>query len=307
MGADMSKWNTSDIPDQHGRAAVVTGTSGLGLDTAVALAQAGCDVTIAGRNPKKGADALRTVQNIVPSATIRFVELDLADLSSVASFAERMKHERNSLDLLVNNAGVMVPPKRQQTKDGFELQIGTNYLGHFALTAHLKPLLMKGNDPRVVSLSSLAANGGRIDFDDINAESIYQPLREYRQSKLACLMFALELDRRSNAAGWGISSLAAHPGIARTGLVHNTLGRRSVAGLARTLLWFLLQPSSQGALSQLYAATSSHAKGGGYYGPDRLFETRGHPRPARVPRQAQDEAMRHALWTLSERMTGVSL
>ncbi|TWB62279.1 SDR family oxidoreductase [Nitrospirillum viridazoti] len=302
----MAKWNATDIPDQHGRTAVVTGTGGLGLETALALARAGCDVTIAGRNLQKGADAVSHIQRAVPGATVRFGKLDLADLSSVASFARQMENEKQSLDLLVNNAGVMLPPKRQVTRDGFELQFGTNYLGHFALTARLKSLLSNGRDARVVTLSSLAANGGHIDFDDINAEKSYRPLAGYSQSKLACLMFALELDSRSRAAGWGFSSMAAHPGIARTDLVHNTLGRRSIEGLARTLFWFLLQPVSQGALPQLYAATSSHAEAGGYYGPDRLRETRGHPHPARIPPQALDPVARRRLWEISERMTEVA-
>ncbi|MDO6966139.1 SDR family oxidoreductase [Rhizobium alvei] len=301
----MTKWTAADIPHLHGRTAVVTGTGGLGLETALALARAGCDVTIAGRNPEKGAETVSHIVRAVPGATVQFGKLDLANLSSVTSFAQHMENEKQSLDLLVNNAGVMLTPKRQVTNDGFELQLGTNYLGHFALTARLKPLLSKGN-ARVVSLSSLAANGGHIDFDDINAEKNYRPLAGYSQSKLACLMFALELDSRSRAGGWGHSGLAAHPGVARTDLVHNTLGRRSLEGLARTFLWFLLQPASQGALPSLYAATSAHAVGGGYYGPDRLRETRGHPHPARIPAQALDPIARNKLWEISEHMTGIA-
>ncbi|WP_430682292.1 SDR family oxidoreductase [Mesorhizobium australafricanum] len=303
----MAKWNAGDIPDQHGRTAIVTGTGGLGLETALALARAGCDVTIAGRDPQKGGDAVSRIKQAVRGATVRFGKLDLADLSSVASFAKHMENERQSLDLLVNNAGVMLPPQRQETRDGFELQFGTNYFGHFALTARLKSLLSKGKDARVVTLSSLAANGGQIYFDDINLEKNYRPMAGYSQSKLACLMFALELDSRSRAAGWGFSGMAAHPGVSRTDLVHNTLGRRSVAGLARSLLWFLLQPASQGALPSLYAATSVQAEGGGYYGPDRFRETRGHPHPARIPPQALDPVVRRRLWEISERMTEVAL
>jgi NAD(P)-dependent dehydrogenase (short-subunit alcohol dehydrogenase family) len=263
-------------------------------------------VTIAGRDPQKGADAVSHIKQAIPGATIRFGKLDLADLSSVASFAKQMDDEKQSLEILVNNAGVMLPPKRRETRDGFELQLGTNYLGHFALTARLKSLLSKGKDARVVTLSSLAANSGHIDFDDLNAEKSYRPMAGYSQSKLACLMFALELGNRSRAAGWTFSSMAAHPGIARTDLVHNTLGRRSVAGVARTLLWFLLQPVSQGALPQLFAATSSHTVSGGYYGPDCLGETRGHPHPARIPPQALDPVARQRLWEASERMTNVA-
>lgn len=302
----MTNWTAADIPDLRGRTAVVTGTGGLGLETALALAKAGCDVTIAGRNPEKGVEAVSHIKHAVPGAIVGFGKLDLANLSSVTSFAQQMENGKQSLDLLVNNAGVMLTPKRQETKDRFELQLGTNYLGHFALTARLKPLLSKGKDARVVALSSLAANGGRIDFDDINAEKSYRPLAGYSQSKLACLMFALELDSRSRAGGWRFSGMAAHPGVARTELVHNTLGRRSWEGLARTFLGFLLQPASQGALPSLYAATSAHAVGGGYYGPDRLRETRGHPHPARIPAQALDPVARQRLWEISERMTGAA-
>lgn len=205
----------------------------------------------------------------------------------------------------MNNAGIMVPPKRQETRDGFELQFGTNYLGHFALTAHLMPLLSKGTDARVVNVSSVAARAGRIDFDDINSEEHYRPMEAYSQSKLACLMFALELQDRSRAAGWGVSSIAAHPGVSRTDLLHNAPGRNSLQGLARTYLWFLFQPVAQGALPQLFAATSKEAKSGGYYGPDRLGETRGYPQPARIPSQALDRVAGKQLWEISKRMTGL--
>ncbi len=301
----MTKWNEADIPDQRGRSAVVTGTGGLGLETALALARAGCDVIIAGRNPEKGADAVSRVQRAAPRAAVRFERLDLADLSSVASFAQRLENDRESLDLLVNNAGIMVPPKRQETRDGFELQLGTNYLGHFALTAHLMPLLTKGTDARVVTVSSVAARAGKINFEDINSEKHYPPMEAYSQSKLACLMFALELHERSQTAGWGVSSIAAHPGVSRTDLLHNAPGRNSLQGLARTLLWFLFQPAAQGALPQLFAATSKEAKSGGYYGPDRLGETRGHPQPARIPPQALDRVAGQQLWEFSQRMTGL--
>jgi NAD(P)-dependent dehydrogenase (short-subunit alcohol dehydrogenase family) len=271
------------------------------------LARAGCDVTIAGRNPQKGADAVSRVQRAVPRAAVRFETLDLADLSSVVSFAQRMKDDREGLDILVNNAGIMVPPTRQETRDGFEMQLGTNYLGHFALTAHLMPLLSNGTDARIVTVSSVAARAGGINFDDINSKTHYRPMEAYSQSKLACLMFALELQKRSQAAGWGISSVAAHPGISRTDLLHNAPGRHSLQGLARTLLWFLFQPVAQGALPQLFAATSKEAKSGGYYGPDRLGETRGHPKPARIPAQALDRAASKQLWEVSERMAGLQM
>lgn len=299
-----ARWRVADIPSQAGRVAVVTGTGGVGFEAALALARAGCDVVVAGRNPGKGAEAVRRIRAEAPSATVAFEPLDLASLASVADFAARLRATRSSLDLLINNAGVMVPPVRQETCDGFELQLGTNHLGHFALTAGLMPLLREGR-ARVVSLASIAALEGRIDVDDLNAERAYRPMPAYRQSKLACLMFAFELERRSQAAGWGIASLAAHPGIARTDLLHNAPGRASAIGLARSWLWFLFQPAEQGALPILYAATAPEAEGGGYYGPDGFREMRGYPAAAKMPPQARDEAVAARLWEMSEEMTGV--
>ena len=284
----MAKWTISDIPPQHGRSAVITGTGGIGFEDALALARAGCEVIIAGRNPQKGAEAVASIGRSVPKANVRFELLDLASLGSVAEFGRRLHASRDSLDLLINNAAVMMPPKRQVTSDGFELQFGTNYLGHFALTAHLLPLLRKGRNPRVVSVSSVAARNGTINFDDLEAEQSYKPMAVYSQSKLANLMFAFELQRRSDAAKWGITSVAAHPGIARTDLLHNAPGRFSVMGIARSLLWFLFQPAAQGALPTLFTATSPEAKGGGYYGPDKMSETRGFPTIAEPPPQSID-------------------
>lgn len=302
----MSGWRASDIPSQRGRSAVVTGTGGLGYEDALALARAGGEVIIAGRNPYRGADAVARIRSRQPNANVRFALLDLADIRSVRSFGSRLRAERESLDLLINNAAVMSPPTRQVTPDGFELQFGTNHLGHFALTAELLPLLRKGSAPRVVNVSSVAARSGAIDFDNLQAERSYQPMPVYSQSKLANLMFAFELQRRSWTAGWGITSIAAHPGISRTELIPNGAGRMSLAGLARTLLWFLFQPPAQGALPTLYAATAADVMPGGYYGPDRLGETRGLPAVARVPPQADDDAVASRLWDVSARLTGAN-
>lgn len=299
-------WTTKDIPSQRGRTIVVTGTGGLGYQTALALAQAGGDVVIAGRNPNKGDEAVFSILQVCPSATVSFEPVDLADLASIAAFGRRLATRKGSVDILINNAGVMTPPERRTTADGFEMQFGVNYLGHFALTAHLLPLLRRAEDPRVVTLSSVAARSGSIDFEDLQAVSAYKPMPVYSQSKLACLMFALELQRRSWEEGWGVTSLAAHPGIARTELLHNAPGRYSPQGLVRTAGWFLFQPAARGALPTLYAATSPDAKGGAYYGPDRLWETRGHPAPARVPETALDVAVAERLWTISERLAGVN-
>jgi NAD(P)-dependent dehydrogenase (short-subunit alcohol dehydrogenase family) len=301
----MHPWTVAQIPSQKGRVAVVTGTGGLGYEDALALARAGAEVIIAGRNPQKGAEAVAKIRADVPSAAIEFEALDLADLTSVKAFAERVSRRRDKVHLLVNNAGVMVPPKRQLTRDGYELQFGTNYLGHFALTAHLMPLLKKGK-ARVVTLSSIAARQGKIDFGNLAAEASYVPMTAYSQSKLACLMYAFELQRKSEAGNWGITSIAAHPGVARTDLLHNAPGRGSLMGNLRSLLWFLFQPAAQGALPTLYAATAPEAQPGAYYGPHALSETRGYPKLAKVPPQALDRQVTAGLWTRSEELTGVS-
>ncbi|MEQ8178520.1 MAG: SDR family oxidoreductase [Amphiplicatus sp.] len=300
----MAKWTVADIPSQQGRSAVVTGAGGLGFENALALARAGGEVIVASRNPEKGAAAVANIRNSAPRANVRFERLDLASLESVADFGERLRSERNSLDLLINNAGVMTPPTRQETPDGFELQFATNYLGHFALTNQLLPLLRKGEQARVVTLSSIAARNGAINFNDLNAQKSYKPMQVYSQSKLACLMFSFELQRRSEAAGWGVASMAAHPGVSRTDLLHNAPGRWSAQGVMRSLLWFMFQPVSQGALPTLFAATCPAAIPGAYYGPDKLSETRGAPAEAKTPPQALDVIASARLWEVSQKLTG---
>ncbi|ORE97514.1 SDR family oxidoreductase [Aurantimonas sp. 22II-16-19i] len=299
------RWTAQDIPSQRGRTIVVTGTGGLGFEDALALARAGGDVILAGRNPAKGKEAVDRIRASVPNASISFEVLDLARLDSVAAFGARLGSIHDKIDILINNAGVMTPPRRQITQDGYELQFGVNYLAHFALSAHLLPWLRRGRNPRVVTLSSVAARAGTIDFDDLQSERSYKPMRAYSQSKLACLMFAFELQRRSDVAGWGIESLAAHPGIARTDLLHNAPGRSSTAGIARSLLWFLFQPASRGALPTLFAATSPDAQAGGYFGPGGLGETRGFPAAATPPEAALEDDVARRLWNLSERLAAV--
>lgn len=302
----MARWTTDDIPPQVGRSAVVTGTGGLGYQDGLALARAGADVIIAGRNPARGAAAVAQIRQSVPNATVRFEVVDLASLKSVAAFGERLRAGRDSLDLLINNAAVMAPPQRRETSDGFELQFGTNHLGHFALTAQLLPLLRQGLNPRVVTVSSISNRNAAINFSDLQAARGYQPMPVYGQSKLAQLMFAFELQRRSDAAGWGLMSIAVHPGISRTDLLPNGAGRISIAGLTRTFLWFLFQSAAQGALPTFFAATSPYAKAGAYYGPDRLGETRGSPAVAKIPPQAEDPRACADLWDVSQRLTGIS-
>lgn len=306
-GTIVARWTAANIPDQNGRTVVVTGTGGLGFEDALALAKTNATVIIAGRNPARGAEAVARIRAAVPSADVQFEALDLASLASVARFGERLKQARDRLDVLINNAGIMVPPRRVETEDGFESQLGVNYLGHFALTAHLMPLLRRGRDARVVTLSSIAARQGAIEFENLNAERRYRPILAYAQSKLACLIFALELQRRSEAAGWPVISLAAHPGVSRTELLNNAPSRKSVEHWARNNLSFLFQPADRGALPTLFAATTPSARPGGYYGPNGMGEVRGWPALARIPPAAEDAAVARRLWEVSEQLTGLRI
>ncbi len=306
-------WTVADIPEGGGRTALVTGaTHGLGLHVAQALARSGMGVVLAGRDRAAGEAAVAAIRaRQGAGGTVGFVPLDLGSLADVESFASGMAAQYPALDLLVNNAGVMAIPSRQATADGFERQLGVNYLGHFALTARLLPLLRRGRGARVVSVASLAHLRGRIDFADLQSERGYRPWLAYQQSKLAMLMFGRELQRRSVAAGWGVSSLAAHPGIARTELFGSGpgQGRRGGWSPERTLMRLFgplfAQSAGQGALPILYAATAPGAEPGGYYGPDGFREMKGDPAPAQVSAAASDPVAAARLWDESERLCGV--
>ena len=298
-------YSERDIPDLSGRTAVVTGaTGGLGFETARMLAEHGARVILAGRNADKGRNALGAIRAGAAHADIAFELVDLGSLASVAAFSDRLTSAGEPIDILVNNAGVMTPPTRQTTSDGFELQFGTNYLSHFALTARLLPLLRAAPNARVVSLSSVAARQGKIDLSNLQSEP-YAPMVAYGQSKLACLMFAFELQRRSEANNWGVTSLAAHPGVARTDLIVNGMGADSPAAFARRHLTFLFAPVPQAALPTLFAATAADAVPGAYYGPKGLLEVRGQVGVATTPTAALDVAMARRLWDESEKLTGV--
>lgn len=302
----MKNWTASDIPQKKDGLAVITGsTEGVGYQDALALSAAGWNVIMMGRNAQKGAESIAGIRQINPKAKVRFEKIDLADLSSIKAFAERMITSGQPIDLLINNAGVMTPPKRLVTADGFELQFGTNHIGHFALTAQLLPLLRKSTDARVVTVSSVANRAGQINFDDLQSESSYAPMKAYGQAKLANLMFALELQRQSEKHDWGIKSIAAHPGVSRTNLLITGAGRWSFAGIMRTFFPFLFQPPAQGALPTLYAATSPDARGGSYYGPNKMGETRGFPAIAKIPEQAEDLAVSLKLWEITQKLAEV--
>lgn len=302
----MPNWTIRDIPSQAGRRVVITGaTGGLGFESALVLAGAGAEVILTGRNADKGEAALNRIRQAQPGAAIRFDLLDIASLASIAAFAGRFMARNEPIDLLLNNAGVMALPTRRVTADGFEMQFGTNHLGHFALTAHLLPVLKAA---RVVTVSSILAQQGAIDFADLQAERHYNPGRAYAQSKLANLIFARELQRRSVAAGWGVTSIAAHPGWARTDLIAN--GPASEGGndlrhrLAALVAPWLSQSGAAGALPLLYAATMPNVEAGGFYGPDGMFEMKGAPAPAKVPKRALDQDVAARLWEISATLTG---
>jgi NAD(P)-dependent dehydrogenase (short-subunit alcohol dehydrogenase family) len=301
------------LPDLTGKLAVVTGAnSGIGLGAATRLAGAGAQVVLAVRNPAKGETALAEIRAAHAQAPVSVEVLDLSTLDSVAAFADRLLRRDRPIDILINNAGVMMPPTRYTTADGFELQLGTNHLGHFALTGRLLPLLRKAPAARVVSLSSGLARFGRINFDDLQCERRYRPTASYAQSKLANLIFARELNLRSQRHGWGILSMAAHPGLTRTNLqvAGPRMGRnatRDSLGIRMSKLLPLWQEVPHGCLPMLYAATSPDVTGGGYYGPDGAFELRGMPAPAHVPRRAADEQAAARLWQVSEELTKVRI
>jgi NAD(P)-dependent dehydrogenase (short-subunit alcohol dehydrogenase family) len=298
------KWTAADITDQRGRTAVVTGAnSGLGRIVARELARHGARVIIASRDSAKGAEAAMDITAAFPSSTVEAAQLDLADQSSIRSFAGRIRESNDHIDLLVNNAGVMAAPYRK-TADGFELQFGTNHLGHFALTGLLLPLLSRP-DARVVTVSSNSHKRGQMRFDDLQGERRYSRWGAYSQSKLANLLFAFELDRRLKAAGWGLISVAAHPGYSATNLQLSGPPpyERLVMRLANRLV---AQSAEMGALPLLYAATAPDLRGGSYLGPDGMGEVRGHPILVEATTRANDEEAARRLWEISEQLTGVT-
>jgi NAD(P)-dependent dehydrogenase (short-subunit alcohol dehydrogenase family) len=299
------KWTAEDIPDQHARTAIVTGAnSGLGRIVARELARHGARVVIASRDSAKGAEAAKAITAAYPSSTVEAAKLDLANLGSVRAFADRIRTGNEHIDLLVNNAGVMAAPY-QRTVDGFDLQFGTNHLGHFALTGLLLPLLRGRPDARVVTVSSNNHKAGQMRFDDLQGERRYSRWGAYAQSKLANLLFAFELDRKLKAAGWRSISVAAHPGYSATNLQLSAppLHERLVMRVSNRLL---AQSAEMGALPILYAAVAADLQGGAYVGPDGAGEIRGHPVLVQASKRAYDEDAARRLWTISEQLTGIA-
>jgi NAD(P)-dependent dehydrogenase (short-subunit alcohol dehydrogenase family) len=296
----MKAWNFDAIPDQSGRTAIVTGANtGIGLETADMLARKGAHVVLACRNPDKGQAALERILAAKPAGGAVLQLLDLSDLESVAAFAAAFAQAHRRLDLLINNAGVMVPPLGR-TRQGFELQFGTNHLGHFALTGRLLPLLDATPGARIVVVSSTAQNFGHINFDDLNWERRrYNAWRAYGQSKLANMLFALELQRRFSGTGTTTRVTAAHPGYTATDL-------QRTSGIARLLNPLFGMKPAEGAMPTLRAATDPDASGGSYWGPSGLFELSGAPNTARISAAANDRSTAARLWSVSETMTGVT-
>ena len=304
------------MPDQTGRRAIVTGgNSGIGYPAALELARKGAEVVIAARSRERGLAAAQRINADIGTTLAEWSELDLASLASVRAFAGRELARNGPVDLLINNAGVYAPPKRGETADGFELQFGTNVLGHFALTGLLLPALERSANahravpPRVVTIASIAHKRGVIHFENLQFQGNYSPNEAYAQSKLANLMLALELDRRLRSAGLGILSVAAHPGLADTEIFK----KGDFSSLETTLrswggkvIGALMNTSAEGALPTIYAAAAPEATGGGYYGPQGLAEARGGDAgPAKIASQARDEAAAKRLWTTCEDLTGV--
>ncbi len=301
----MERWTADRIGDQTGRTFIVTGAnSGLGFETARQLAAHGGRVLVTARSESKGADAVGRIRAAHPGAVVEYRLLDLADLNSVRRFAEAVLDDGIAVDVLVNNAGVMMPPRRL-TPQGFESQFATNHLGHFALSGLLFEQIARRGDPRIVTVSSTLHKRGSIHFDDLTGERSYSPTGYYMQSKFANVLFGLELDRRLRAIGSPVRSVLAHPGYSATNL--QTSGP---TGLARQVFRLgnrlLAQPVEMGALNQLYAAVGSDAQSGKFYGPDGLGENRGYPTEVQPVASAKNEETARRLWSLSEELTGVT-
>jgi NAD(P)-dependent dehydrogenase (short-subunit alcohol dehydrogenase family) len=298
-----SKWTAADVPDQTGRVAIVTGAnSGLGLDTATVLADKGAHVVLAVRNLDKGNQAADRIRAKNANAVVSLQELDLTSLDSVRKAADQLRADYPRIDLLINNAGVMYVPTRETTKDGFEMQFGTNHLGHFALTGQLLDNLLPVEGSRVVTVSSVGHRIlARIHFDDLQLERRYRRVESYGQSKLANLLFTYELQRRLAAKGTPTIAAAAHPGVADTELM------RHLPAAIPDFLWRpFSQPAARGALPILRAATDPKVEGGQYYGPDGIGEIQGHPKLVKSSAQSHNEDIQRRLWAVSEELTGVT-
>ncbi len=298
----MTKWNADRISDLTGKRVIITGgASGIGYAAAVKLAGKGADVVLAVRTVEKGEKAAAKLKLSYPGAKVTVMHLDLGDLDSVKQFAQQFAVQYSKLDILINNAGVMVPPYRK-TEQGFELQFGVNHLGHFALTGLLLPLLSATPGARIVTVSSIAARKAKIDFDNLDGSKGYNPMTFYRQSKLSNLLFAIELQNRLN--GNGLVSVACHPGISATNLVSRGSGKEA-GWLVKQLMKLFIQSAEMGSLPTIYAATAPELKGGEYIGPDGPNGTRGYPLVTDESKKLYKPDLATKLWEVSETLTGV--
>lgn len=305
----MDHWTTTRIPRQDGKLAIVTGAnSGIGLQASLELARAGCSVIMACRNQQKAVEARQRILAQAPAAQVEAASLDLASLASVRSFASSLLSVGSPLDLLINNAGVMALPERRLTADGFEMQFGTNHLGHFALTGLLLPALLAAPTARVVTVSSIAHRGGTIRFEDLDWKRNYRPWGAYTQSKLANILFGFELERRLERAGASTRSIVVHPGVSNTSLYANGPGRDNGVfhKLASRFVERFGLTEELGALPTLYGATALEAQGGRFYGPDGFRQIWGYPVEVEAKAIAHDARLASRLWLVSERLTGVS-
>ncbi len=303
------RWTADQIGDLSGRSALVTGAnSGIGLRAAEALAGAGAKVLMGCRDPSKAARALSGLLDAHPGADAKVIQLDLADLGAIARTATEVSEMSGPLDLLINNAGVMAPP-RMETADGFELQLGTNHLGHFALTGRLLPKLLAADAARIVNVSSTAHRQGKMDFEDLNWEQSYSRWPAYGRSKLANLLFTFELDRRLRAADQRAIAVACHPGYSATNLQSAGPGEGTLGLVLKPVMKltnvFLAQSDEMGALPTLYAATAADVEGGDYIGPDGIAEARGHPTKVGCSSRARAVEDADRLWDASVELTGV--
>lgn len=311
MSPRTPRWTNALVPDLSGRLVVITGSDrGLGFEAAKVLGAAGADLVLASRDMPLAEQAAVAIRRLEPRAQVRCEPIDLADLRSVEAFADRRRADGRPIDVLVNNAGVMFVPDRVETVDGFELQLATNFLGHYALTGLLLDLVRAAPAPRVVWASSVATRWGRIRLVDLQRERRYHPAFAYCQSKLACLMAAVELDRRSRAGDWGLRSIAAHPGFARTDLQKTgpRLGRGDgfTWSAAAGHIPFFSHAAPDGAQGLIRAAADPELKGGEYLGPTRTFGAVGPPRRVPVLRKARHQPTIDALWAQAEAATGVA-
>lgn len=295
-------WTKNNMPDQTGKTVIVTGANaGIGFETALALYEAGAHVTLACRSLERAEQAIAKIKQQEGNGTLEAAVLDLSSLASVKQFAENFIQKHAQLNILINNAGVMIPPA-SKTTEGYELQFGVNFLGHFALTGHLYPLLKASNGARVVTLSSVAYLSGVINFDNLRSEKDYDPMREYQQSKLADIIFSLELQRRITAAGDAVLSLAAQPGANKTELSRHM--NTDAYNKAVERIGGLMDPW-QGALPSLYAATIAGAIKGGFYEPDGDNGYKGYPTQSPIAEHALNETVAKKLWEFAEQATGI--